>query len=221
MPCLRRLCRVHYDLLALHRLPLHKHGSNDRECAGSDGDVKSLRQGKVVGTQYTRQELRFNGILEFCSAHRQHDLGVEVGYHSAEVLDKLVRKDVLADTDEECASESLREHHDGGTDGHIGCGEGGLDHDERLLHTKTNTSTKEELVADPLGRARISLKGCEKAGTDGHQDTGHKHEWGVVSENSDKNTRCHGYDNQAQNSWQVHDARFGCAGSLDGLEPDS
>jgi hypothetical protein len=216
----KRLCSVHDDLLALHALPLYEGSAQDGERGCGNGDVEGLGQCQVVGCEHTLQVLRFDLVLEFSGSNREDNLSVKLRNEGSEVFDELVREDVLADTDEERTTECLGEHHNSSTNRDVVRRECSLNSDKSLLHTEADTSTEEELIADPSGRVRVGLKGREHTGADGHEDTGDEHEWGVVAKNGNEDTGAHRDDDQTQYAGQVHDTRLGCRDTLDGLEPD-
>lgn len=162
----------------------------------------------------------WDDVLELRRTRRQDDCWVKVRNYNLQIAEQLVGEDVLRNGDEERATESLREHDDGGTDGDVCLWEHRLDGNEGLLHAEADTKTEHGLVADPLRVTGVRSEGGEQACANGHEDGGSDDERRVVAELGDGSTCNHRDDDETENERQVVDAGFGCCRALDGLEPD-
>ena len=159
-------------------------------------------------------------MLELSCTGAKYDTGIEIGHNAGQVLDELVGEDVLANRDEESAAKSLEEHHGSGANGNVFCGKRCLNSNQDLLHTETDTSTEDELVANPLRGTTVDFHRCEQTGANGHEDRREEHERRVVTNSSYSATSNHRNDDEAEDGGEVHNSRLGCRSSLDGLEPD-
>ncbi|CAK5272422.1 unnamed protein product, partial [Mycena citricolor] len=153
-------------------------------------------------------------------ARGKNDVGVEARRVLGQSAHELVGEHVLANRDEQRATEGLREHNDCCARWNVDHIQHGLDSQRGLLQSETKTQPKDDLVWDPFRVARGHAESGDQSRADTGDDGRGNHERGVVSHLSDDYADRNRGENERQDHGQGGDARVDSRDVVDRLEVD-
>lgn len=209
-----------------------------------NGQDERPLNGQIVRRQDSGQLSRGRDFADMRGAGGDDERGVDADRVSGDFGDERVGEDVLGDGDGDGAAEGVEEdgdrvcgtcqsaerwHAERSSEGRDRCGlrtsgrhvlraEHDLHGDERDLYPRPGADARDDLVADPLGRAGIDLQRFEQAGADRENGCAEPHEGRVPAEGGDEAADDDGGDGDADEVGNGADAGSFGGGAFDGLE---
>ena len=163
----------------------------------------------VIYLEDRSQVFRLNDVSEIRGARIDHHACVQAWHFCRkQSCNQATREHVLADRDKHGPAKLLAKEHQRYAGGNVDLVEASLRRHGALLHAEADAEADEDLVADPLGVAGVSVEGREEAGGDGYDDSGGKHKGDVVAEALGAATGEDGADDEGEDEGDGHDAGF-------------